>query len=291
MNATTIDTRTLEVPGATITYDVRGPLPTADGAPPLVLIAQPMDAYGFGTFASYFPDRTVVTYDPRGLGRSTRTDGSTENRPEVQAEDVHALIAALGAGPVDLFGGSGGGVTALQLAATHPEDVRTVTAHEPPLMTALPDFDRALASFRRVEQTYQEKGWGAGMAAFIAYTSWQGEYPAEPLEAPDPAMFGMPADDDGSRTDPLLSGASSPVVLHELDLDALRALGDRVVVAAGEESRGTFTWRTSEALAAQLGVDLTVFPSNHGGYLGDEFGMPGQPEAVAARLREVLAQR
>ena len=66
---------TLEVPGATIAYDVLGSLSADDGRPPLLMVGQPMDASGFGTLASYFPDRTVVTYDPRGLGRSTRSDG------------------------------------------------------------------------------------------------------------------------------------------------------------------------------------------------------------------------
>ena len=93
----------LDVPGATVAYDVHGPLPPGDGRPPLLMIGQPMDASGFGALASHFGDRTVVTYDPRGLGRSTRNDGRTDNDPEQQAEDVHAVIAALGAGPVDLF--------------------------------------------------------------------------------------------------------------------------------------------------------------------------------------------
>src|SRR4051794_26540584 len=66
-------THILETSGAEIAYDVRAPLPTADGRPPLFMIGQPMDAGGFATLASYFPDRTVVTYDPRGLGRSVRT--------------------------------------------------------------------------------------------------------------------------------------------------------------------------------------------------------------------------
>src|ERR1041384_601810 len=88
---------------ASIVYDVRGPLPTSDGRPPLFMIGQPMDAGGFATLASYFPDRTVVTYDPRGLARSSRKDGRVENEPTVQAEDVHALIETLGAGPVEMF--------------------------------------------------------------------------------------------------------------------------------------------------------------------------------------------
>ena len=96
-------THMLEICEVDLTYDVHGPLPTADGRPPLVMIGQPMDASGFSTLASLFPDRTVVTYDPRGLGRSRRKDGRVDHVPEVQAADVHAVITALGAGPVEMF--------------------------------------------------------------------------------------------------------------------------------------------------------------------------------------------
>src|ERR1700761_250117 len=102
--------RTLRVSGAEIAYDVHGPLPTADQRPPLFMIGQPMTAGGFATLASHFPDRTVVTYDPRGLGGSPRSGAGVETRRPVQAGDVHALIEALGAGPVDMFASSGGAV-------------------------------------------------------------------------------------------------------------------------------------------------------------------------------------
>ena len=104
----TTATHTLETRGAAVVYDVHGPLPSADGRAPLFMVGQPMAATGFATLASRFPERTVVTYDPRGLGRSTRDDGRTDNDPTVQAEDVHAVIEALGAGPVELFASSGG---------------------------------------------------------------------------------------------------------------------------------------------------------------------------------------
>lgn len=281
-------TLTLDVPGATLTYDVRGSLPAVDGRVPLLLIGQPMDASGFGTLASYFPDRTVVTYDPRGLGRSTRSDGDLTNAPQQQAEDLHLLIGELG-GPVDLFGSSGGAVTGLHLVATHPEDVRVFVAHEPPVLTVLPDAAHAFAAEARVQEVYHQRGWGAGMAAFIALTSVQGEFPADfGRELPDPSAFGLPTDDDGSRVDPLLSGASNAVTAYRPDVAALTAASTRVVVAGGVESKDSMTWRTSAALAEALGQELAVFPSDHGGFLGDEFGRPGQPEAFAARLREVL---
>jgi pimeloyl-ACP methyl ester carboxylesterase len=91
-------THVLETREAAIAYDLHGPLRTADGRPPLFILGQPMTASGFVTLASHFPDRTVVTYDPRGLGRSTRTDGRVDNAPRVQADDRAAVIEALGAG-------------------------------------------------------------------------------------------------------------------------------------------------------------------------------------------------
>src|ERR671932_1101955 len=168
-------TRTLATPEAEIAYDVRGPLPTAGGRP-LLMIGQPMTADGFSALASHFPDRTVVTYDPRGLGRSTRKDGRTDNSPTVQAEDVHALIGALGAGPVEMFASSGGAVTALALVAAHAGDVTTLVAHEPPLISVLPDAPAAQRAQAGVRDAYEAKGWGAGMAAFMAMASWQGEF-------------------------------------------------------------------------------------------------------------------
>src|ERR671929_975991 len=165
---------TLETAEADIVYDVEGPLPAADGHPPLLMIGQPMDASGFRTLASHFPDRTVVTYDPRGLGRSGRSDGRVDNSPTVQADDVHAVIEALGAGPVEMFASSGGAVTALALVAAYPDDVSTLVAHEPPLIPVLPDADAAERARAGVRDAYEAKGWGAGMAAFIAMTSWRG---------------------------------------------------------------------------------------------------------------------
>jgi len=233
-----MSTYTLETAEADIVYDVQGPLPT--GRPPLFMIGQPMDAGGFRTLASYFPDRTVITYDPRGLGRSIRKDGRVDNVPTSQAEDVHAVIATLDAGPVEMFASSGGAVTALALVAAHANDVTVLVAHEPPLVPVLPDAEaaeRAMAHFRGV---YAADGWGAGMAAFIAMTSWHGEFTEEYFAqpAPHPAQFGMPIEDDGSRDNPLLSDRSSAVSGYRLDFEALVAAPTRIVIAVGEDPRG-----------------------------------------------------
>ena len=283
-------THKLETIEADIVYDVHGPLPTAAGRPPLFMIAQPMDAGGFSTLASYFPDRTVITYDPRGLGRSIRKDGQVVNTPTIQADDVHAVVEALGVGPVEMFASSGGAVTALALVAAYPNDVTCLVAHEPPLIRVLPDAQAAERARTGVRDAYEAKGSGAGMAAFIAMTSWRGEftddYFARP--APDPAQYRMTTQDDGSRDDPLLSDRSWAVSSYRPDVDALAAAPTRIVIAVGEESTGTFTGRTSVATAELLGQRATVFPSHHGGFMGGESGYPGQPEAFARKLRDVL---
>ncbi|MFC4909743.1 alpha/beta fold hydrolase [Actinomadura gamaensis] len=280
----------LETPEVDLVYDVQGPLPTEGGRPPLVMIGQPMTAEGFRALAPHFGDRTVVTYDPRGLGRSRRRDDRTDNDPETQARDVHAIIEALGAGPVEMFASSGGAVTALALVTAHPGDVATLVAHEPPLLTVLPDADAAERARNAVREAYEARGFFAGMAAFIAMTSWQGEftdaYFAQP--AADPAALGMPSEDDGSRGDPLLSDASRPITGYEPDFPALRSASTRVVIAVGEETGDALTGRTAWATAALLGREAVVFPSHHGGFAGPETGYPGQPEAFARKLREVL---
>jgi pimeloyl-ACP methyl ester carboxylesterase len=282
-------THTLEVPGAGLHYDVRS---NGSGSEPvLMLIGSPMAAAGFTTLASHFPDRTVVTYDPRGSERSVRTDGATENTPEEHADDLHRLISALDAGPVDLFATSGGAVNALALVARHPEQVRTLVAHEPPTGKLLPDREQVLAATQDIHVTYQRSGLGPAMAKFIALVSQRGPIPADFADrpAPDPAAFGLPTEDDGARSDPLV-GLNIVTCTHfQPDFDALRAASTRIVVAAGAESAGEMAHRCAEAVAERLGTTCVTFPSDHGGFLGGEYGQTGDPDGFAARLRDVLA--
>jgi pimeloyl-ACP methyl ester carboxylesterase len=282
-------THTLEVPGAMLTYDVRRNESSTE--PVLLMIGSPMGAAGFGALSEHFTDRTVVTYDPRMSDRSKRTDGATQTTVEEQADDLHRLIDALGAGPVDLFASSGGAVNALALVAKHPEQVLTLVAHEPPDAAVLPDAEHALAAARAVHEAYMRGGRGPGMAKFMALTSHKGEVPADWADWPDadPAMFGLPTEDDGSRDDPLMGQTILSTISYQPDFDALRAASTRIVMAAGAESKGEMAHRGAFAVAERLGMEPVIFPSHHGGFLGGEGGWAGEPEAFAAKLREVLA--
>jgi pimeloyl-ACP methyl ester carboxylesterase len=282
-------TYTLEVPGAVLSYDIRSN--DADTESVLLIIGSPMGADGFVTLAGHFADRTVVTYDPRGAWRSRRTDGAAQSTPDEHADDLHRLIDALDAGPVDIFASSGGAVNALALVAKHPEQVRTLVAHEPPASQQLPDREAALAVCDDIHQTYLHSGFGPAMAKFIALVSYQGPIPADYLDqpAPDPAAFGLPAQDDGSRNDPLLGQNIVTCNYYQHDFDALRAAPTSIVIGVGAQSGPMLAGRAAVAVAERLGTAPVPFPGGHGGFLGGEYGQTEEPDAFAATLREVLA--
>jgi pimeloyl-ACP methyl ester carboxylesterase len=281
-------THTLDVPGAVLHYDVRSNESSTE--PVLLLIGSPMGADGFATLAGHFTDRTVVTCDPRAAGRSQRTDGACETTPDEHADDLHRLIAALDAGPVDIFASSGGAVNALALVAKHPDQVKTLVAHEPPAAQVLPDREPALAAATDIHGTYQDSGFGPAMAKFIALVSHEGPLPAGFADqpAPDPASFGLPAADDGSRTDPLVGQNMVSCGHYQHDFDAIRSAPTRVVIGVGAESGQLLAGRAAVAVAERLGTTPVTFPGGHDGFLGGEYGRTGDPDAFAATLRQVL---
>jgi pimeloyl-ACP methyl ester carboxylesterase len=275
-------TYTLEVPGAGLHYDVRDN--GGGGHPVLLLIGAPMGASGFAALAGQFADRMVVTYDPRGTDRSQRTDGQPPgSEPGEHAEDLRALIQALDAGPADVFASSGGAVNALALVARYPRLIRTLLAHEPPAAQELPDREPVLAACAGIRQTYQRSGFGPAMATFIALVSHAGPIPAgfPGQPAPDPAAFGLPAHDDGSRNDPLLGSHMTACVGHKHDFGALRAAPTRILLGVGTQSSQMLAGRAAVAVAERLGTTPATFPGGHDGFISD-------PGAFAAVLRTVL---
>ena len=284
-------THRLETAEADIAYDVHGPLPTADGRPPLFMIGQPMDASGFATLASHFPDRTVITYDPRGLGRSIRKDGRVDNTPTVQADDVHAVIEALGVGPVEMFASSGGAVTALALVAAYPDDVTTLVAHEPPLIPVLPDAAAAERAQRGVRDAYQAKGSRRRHGGLHRHDVVARRVHRRLLR-PARAGSGHVRDAGRGRRHPRRPAAVRPFLGGQQLPPRRRRAGRGTDAGRDRRGRGVHgpVHRHARRLATAelLGQQPTVFPSHHGGFLGGESGYAGQPEAFARKLREVL---
>ncbi|MEU8798854.1 alpha/beta hydrolase [Spirillospora sp. NPDC048819] len=273
--------RTLDVPGATLHYEVRG------SGPVLLLICGGIyDAAGYAGLAGLLADRyTVVTYDRRGNSRSPLDGPPEPQRVDVHADDASRLLAEVADGPAFVFGNSSGGQIALELVARHPGQVRALVAHEPSLLGLLPDTAHWESVFSDVERAYRDGGVGPAMAAFGAALGMDGGGDGgEDGEgdghgaagAPDPEMLEMFARFE-KNTD-FFVGYEVPTFGRSLpDLDALRASSTRIVLAAGRESAGEPPYEATHILAGRLGIKAETYPGDHGG-----FG--AEAEAFAARL-------
>lgn len=266
---------TLNVPGASLYYEVQGSGPVL-----LLMPGGPADATAFRSIAGQLaPHYTVVTYDPRGLSRSKLQGPLDEERiVEVYADDVHRLLAAVTNEKADVFASSGGAVIALELVARHPEQLHTVVAHEPPSPTLQPDSAHVRATMEEVTAAYRTRGIGPAVEIFSDLIR-SGPPPA-PVGQPTPEML-----EEMARTQGNMDLFFGPYVLaiarYEPDYAALRAVSCRVVAAVGDESRGELAHDGGLGLAERLGTPAVVFPGAHGG-----FG--SHAAEFAAKLREVL---
>jgi len=250
----------LDVPGARLYYEQRGT------GPLLLMIGSPMDSTGFAGLASALADRyTTVTYDPRGIGDSSREDTDRDVTPQQQAEDVHRLLSALGGGPADVFGSSGGAVVGLALVTAHPGDVRTLVAHEPPVIELLPDHVELRAQILDIYDTYRADGADPAMQKFMTHAG-----PGAPRWEPTPEQVARMRASTGF----FLAHLIRPTTAYRPDVEALRATPARIVVAAGTTSKGQLANRSAVALADQLGTPVVEFPGDHGGFLAspEQFG-------------------
>ena len=265
-------TRSVAVPGARLHYEVRG------NGPLLLVIGSPMASAEFAPLADALAsDHTVVTYDPRGVAGSTIDDTEQDSTPELRADDVVAIIDDLGAESADVFGSSGGAVTGLALVARHPGRVRTLIAHEPPLLELLPDAVQQRANTQDIIDTYRTDGMQVAWFKFMANAGFDMSAP-EGTEIPVP-----PEPSEGERKE------AARFFNHELwhttqyipDIEALKASPTSVLVGLGVASGHLLTYRTSTALAELLGSTPEPFPGDHGGFME-------APQEFAETLRAVL---
>jgi pimeloyl-ACP methyl ester carboxylesterase len=264
--------RTLDVPGAHLRYEVRG-----DG-PLLLLLGAPMPAAPFAPLADALAsDHTVVTADPRGISGSTLDDPEQDSTPDLRADDVAAILDDLGAGSADVFGSSGGAVTGLALVTRHPARVGTLIAHEPPLLELLPDVAERRAEVDDIVETFHRAGPGPAFMKFmdsVGFTRGGEGAPAPPQRQPSEQELA-----DGAR---FLGHELQGTTRYLPDIAALRAAPARIVVGIGAASGHLLTYRTSTALAERLGTRPAEFPGDHGGFIG-------QPAGFADVVRKVLA--
>jgi pimeloyl-ACP methyl ester carboxylesterase len=268
-----VTTHSLALPGVRLHYEVRG---ASASGPLLLLLGAPMPAADFAPLAEALAsDHTVVTTDPRGIANSCLDDPQQDSTPELRADDVAAILDHLDAESADVFGSSGGAVTGLALVSRHPTRVRTLVAHEPPVLELLPDAAAQRAKTEEVIATFHSDGVPAAMAKFMANAGFD----VKPEGAP---VVSEPSPDQIAHGTRFLAHELRGTARYVPDIAALTRGPAKVVVGIGAASGGLLTYRTSVALADQLGTSPVEFPGDHGGFIG-------QPAEFAQTLRAVLA--
>jgi pimeloyl-ACP methyl ester carboxylesterase len=296
----------LRVDGATLRYETRG------SGPLLLLIPGGTDggASFDGVAGDLAADYTVVSYDPRGLSRSPLDDPEAEQRVAQHADDAFRLLELLSPdAPARVAGCSSGAIVALHLLTAHPGRIERVVAHEPPVVEVLPDAAEHRALLARVQDTFRRDGLMPAAAEFAAGLRRPGTGPAAGPRQPgtDPAadLRQRAADPaDGPADGPAVTGlppeaaarvertmANMPYFLGRIvpsfmayvpDVDRLKALSDRLVLAAGTDSRGELPYRPAAFLAERLGTELVHFPGGH-------TGLSTHPAEFGEQLRKVLS--
>ena len=260
----------LRTNGAHVYFEVRG-----DG-PGVLLVGCPMDATAFAPLADLLAvHHTVITTDPRGINRSSVDDPDQDVTPEMLADDLSLLLNHLSLGPVSVFGSSGGAVSALALAQSHPDQVHTVVAHEPPLEELLDDRADLRAVTEDVVATYLSGDIAGAWAKFLASANitLNDEDMAQSASEPTPQA----AADERF----FFAHTLRPSTYWLPDLSALRTGGTRIIIGVGDASTGQTCERTSHTLAASLGISTMSFP-------GDHVGFTVHPDLFADRLTTVL---
>ncbi|MGF3055486.1 alpha/beta fold hydrolase [Microbacterium sp. YY-01] len=274
-SATPRITNSVETPDGTLYYELRGE------GPVIVLVGSPMHAEPFAPLADLLShEHSVLTLDPRGIRHSTVKDRSIDSTPELRANDLARLIEHVDRGRAAVFGSSGGAVTALALAQSHPDLLRAVVAHEPPLNELLDDRD----DLRRTTQQMCERYLAGDIIG-----AWRMFFATANIPVPPEAvehMFGGERDpQDVADEHYWFARELRPSTWWHPDVAVLqeRTVTMRIEVGIGEDSTGQECDRTSRALCRLLGRHPVLFPGDHTGFVT-------HPEAFSTRLASLVGE-
>jgi 3-oxoadipate enol-lactonase len=263
----------IEVPGATLAYDVAG-----DPAHPAVVFVHA----GVATRAMWDPqfddlatDHYVARYDTRGFGESPGADEEFADR-----DDLIAVLDAVGAGRATIVGASRGGRIAIDAALDAPGRV-----------TGLVTVGSTPSGQHEGEPTERERELIAAMeaaseaGAYETVVELEVAYwdlgPTRDVDDVDPAFLARAIElnvgaahfDFAGLDQPLEPAAMSR--LHELDIPALVVVGDH------------------DETDSRAGYDLLLrgLPRAEGFRFSDSAHLPSveHPQRFTARLREFLA--
>ena len=262
----------LDVLGANLYYEVRGSGPIL-----LMIHGGNGDANVFYAVVDKLAEHFMVaTYDRRGHSRSKIGNSNEEYRVETHSDDAHRLLSVLTTEPAYVFGSSAGAVIGLDLVIRHPEQVRILIPHEPPLPQLLPEAkrDQALRIMKDLEEDYLSMGAEQALGKFTS-TLGMGNFSDHghqvSLEQREKMVRNI---------NYFITNEAAGIRRYTLDIDtlkiALNVPSTRVIPAGGQASKAYFPYQCADALANCLGEEIVDFPGNHAGYVFPQNGFAEQ---------------
>ena len=230
-------------------------------------------------------DFTVVTYDRRGLSRSTPVRAE---RYEIatHADDAARLIGALSTEPAFVFGSSLGALIGVELVARHSGVVRLLIAHEPGLYALLEaaERDEALRGHRKAIETFQREGIPAAMKLMFARSGTEidseTEVPVPSVSTGDPNAM----EQHFSNLRHFLTCDVPAVTRYQPDVAAVISAKSKIIPAIGSAtSSSALPYRCTIALAGVLHRPPVEFPGGHTAFML-------RPKAVAQKIRQLIRQ-
>jgi pimeloyl-ACP methyl ester carboxylesterase len=226
-----------------------------------------------------------IAYTQRYHGTNPWPDDGKNFSVATHVDDLARFITSLNVGPVHLVGRSGGATRAMIAALQNPALVRTLTLHEPSLLSVLPPAS--------AEGKAAREDWAKMSAAAIAANKagdpvqamrlfFEEVYQLEPggfdrLSEATRTMFL-----DNARTAPLMFGAPPPLAVT---CDELKTFTRPTLVTQGEKTRA-FNKLINEGISKCVrGAQQVSFP-------GLVHNAPSaDPAAFTAALFEFLSKR
>ena len=268
--------------GDELYYEVRG-----QGEPLLMIPPAGGDGWHYSLVADILADEyKVILYDRRANARSTINNPQNFEISQ-QSRDAVAVLKAVGEKSASVFGLSSGAVIALDVAKNHPQAVRKVIVHEPPIPRVLPEpeAEKWRRFFAKVYLTAFR--FGSSLAAFKFFFG---------IKMPAMQMIKATKDvnkhraenkeiyiDEKVTTEFMIKHELLPVTNYMLDVDKIKKDSTKIYMAVGEWSKKRNTWyaQTAKIVAGKLDCELITFPGHHGSYMD-------MPEEFAATLRNLL---
>ncbi|MBI5973064.1 alpha/beta fold hydrolase [Staphylococcus caledonicus] len=266
---------TLELQGAKLRYNKVG------NGPVLILIP---GANGTGDIfmplAQQLKDKfTVVAVDRRGYGQSELTEplpdevASPDSRYRVKrdAQDIAELAKSLSDEPVYVLGSSSGSIVAMHVLKDHPDVVKKIAFHEPPINTFLPDAKYWQDKNAEIIDIAVNEGMPQAMKLFgetLKISKIDQQSMSKPAQAENDA-------ESKKRFDEMLGWFKYEIRQYtesDISIDDFNKHKDIITLFNGTASKGSFPHEVNFYISEQTGIDIVDIPGGHLGYVQEPEG-------------------